>query len=128
MKIKDIPLSERPRERLKTNGVNNLSNGELISILIKDGTRNISSKDVANNIINKVDKIQDLRYITYEDLVNIKGVGISKASTVLAAIELGNRINSKLLSINNISFTSTDIVYEYYKSKIGFNANQYPSP
>ena len=75
-------------------------------------------------IINSVANIQDLRYITYEDLIKIKGIGNSKACSLLASIELGNRINSKLLNLNNTRFNDTRIVYEYYKNKIGFNKQE----
>lgn len=122
--IKDIPVSDRPRERLISKGVTNLSNEELLSVIIKDGTKDMSVKLVSANLLKNVNKIQDLKNIQYEELIKIKGIGISKACTILAAIELGNRINTKVDNINNIAFTSTDIVYEYYKNKIGFNSQE----
>ncbi len=71
-------------------------------------------------IISSVSNIQELRYLNYEDLVKIKGVGMSKACSLLAAIELGNRINTKINSLNNVKFEDVGIVYEYYKNKIGY--------
>ena len=71
-------------------------------------------------IISSVSTIQELRYITYEDLIKIKGVGMSKACSLLASIELGNRINTKINNLNNIKFEDVNIVYEYYKNKIGY--------
>lgn len=118
--IKDIPISERPRERLVNIGPTNLSNEELLAIILKDGTKNTSVKVMATNLMKQITKIQDLRYMKYEDLIKIKGIGISKACSLLAAIELGNRINTKIDSLNNLSFTSTDLVYEYYRTKIGY--------
>ena len=81
-------------------------------------------KELSLTIINSVDKIQDLRYITYEDLIKIKGIGISKASSLLASIELGNRINTKISSLDNLIFTETTDIYEYYRNKIGFNKQE----
>ena len=97
-----------------------MSNEELISCILKDGTRNINVKEISNMIISSVSNIQELRYITYEDLVKIKGVGMSKACSLLAAIELGNRINTKINNLNNIKFDDVSLVYEYYKNKIGY--------
>lgn len=101
-------------------GVNSLSNEELISCILKDGTRNINVKEISNMIISSVSNIQELRYLNYEDLVKIKGVGMSKACSLLAAIELGNRINTKINSLNSIKLDDVSIVYEYYKNKIGY--------
>ena len=97
-----------------------MSNEELISCILKDGTRNINVKEISNMIISSVSNIQELRYITYEDLVKIKGVGMSKACSLLASIELGNRINTKINNLNNIKFDDVSLVYEYYKNKIGY--------
>lgn len=58
-------------------------------------------------------------------MVKINGIGNSKACTLLAAIELGNRINTKILSLNNIKFTSADTIYEYYKNKIGYDKQEH---
>lgn len=124
IRIKDIPQNERPRERLIHNGVNNLSNEELLSIIIKNGTYNMSSKDISINILSKLSKIQDLRYITYDDLIKIKGLGISKITTILSAIELGNRINTNIDNINDIIFTSATDIYDYYKNKIGYSKQE----
>ena len=117
-------VSDRPRERLLEYGVNNLSNEELIACIIKDGTRGINVKELSSIILNSVNNIQDLRYIRLEDLTKINGIGISKASTLLAAIELGNRINTKISSINNIKFNDMNMVFEYYKDKIGYSKQE----
>lgn len=124
IRIKDINISERPRERLKLSGVKSLSNEELLSCILKDGTKDINVKELSLMIINSVTKLQDLRYITLEDLTKIKGIGISKASSVLAAIELGNRINSKVSSIDNIILDNPTTIFEYYKNKIGYNKQE----
>ena len=120
IRIKDINVSERPRERLIHSGVGSLSNEELISCILKDGTRNINVKEISNMIISSVSTIQELRYISYEDLIKIKGVGMSKACSLLASIELGNRINTKINTLNNIKFEDINMVYEYFKNKIGY--------
>lgn len=106
------------------NGVESLSNEELIACILKDGTRNINVKELSNIILSKINNIQELRYITYEDLIKINGIGLSKACSILAAIELGNRINTKISSLNNVKFEDTNMVYEYFKNKIGYNKQE----
>ena len=85
---------ERPRERFISNGVESLSNVELISIVLRTGTKNKSVKDLSVDILNEV-SIHDLANINYVSLSNIKGMGKVKAITLLSAIELGKRVYSK---------------------------------
>lgn len=103
-KIKDIPLEERPRERLKEVGSNNLTNIELLSIILKTGTKNINVKDLSIELLNNYDLI-DLKDISINDLIKIKGIGETKAIELLASIELGKRIflkeSKKLLKLDD---------------------------
>ena len=91
-KIKDIPEEERPRERLVLSGVNNLSNTELLSIILKTGTKNRSVSELAVDILKEVKDISNLQDITMSKLEGIKGIGRVKAIEVIAAVELGRRV------------------------------------
>ena len=90
-RIKDLPIYERPRERLKNIGIDNLSDKELLAIILKAGTKERNVNLLAIDILNKysLSKFKDL---TIKDLTNIKGIGEVKAIELLAAIELGKRI------------------------------------
>ena len=93
MKIKDIPLTERPRERLKEVGVANLTNKELLSIIIKTGTKNKNVSDLALELLKEYDLL-DFKDLSLEDLIKI-----------LATIEFGKRIflkeSKKLQKLEN---------------------------
>lgn len=121
-KIKDLPVLERPIERLINVGVENLSNEELLSIILKTGTKEKSVKELSQEILKEND-IHELKNINLEKITKIKGIGKVKAATLLASIELGNRINRKVDTINDIKITNSEILYEYFKSIIG-NKNQ----
>ena len=60
MLIKDLPECEKPRERMLEYGVENLSNVDLLSIILRNGVKDISVKEVAINILNNVESINDL--------------------------------------------------------------------
>ena len=92
--IKEMPDMERPRERFISNGVESLSNVELISIVLRTGTKNKSVKELSIDILNEV-SLHELANINYVSLSNIKGMGRVKAITLLSAIELGKRVYSK---------------------------------
>ena len=113
MKIKEIPKNERPVERLILNGSEFLSNEELLSILIKTGNKKYNSKELASIILRECNG--DLSCINYSMLSKLNGIGDVKSACILAGIELGKRANKKVLSINNIQITSTDIVFKYYR-------------
>lgn len=90
LKIKDLPKHLRPREKLINKGAENLSNAELLAILIRTGREGSSSLDVAKDTLRKY-PITKLLQITTEELLTIKGIENTKAITIKAALELGQR-------------------------------------
>ena len=117
MKIKDMPVLDRPRERMLNTGVNVLSNEELLSILLKSGNKNVNVKELSLMLLKEVGDITNLKDLSYEKLKNIKGIGIAKASTILAAIELGKRVNTK--PIIREQFNNPEVIFNYYRYIIG---------
>ncbi|MEG0826400.1 MAG: DNA repair protein RadC, partial [Bacilli bacterium] len=125
VKIKDMPINDRPRERLINNGSTSLSNEELLAIILKTGTKKQSVKELANSILSKLNNISNLKTMNYEQLNSIAGIGPSKATTILALIELTKRISNPIETINNTKFNNAKIVFEYYKDKIGDKFQEY---
>lgn len=113
MKIKEIPINDRPIERLINNGSNVLSNDELLGILLRTGTKEMSAKELGTLILNKID-ISNLKNITYEQLISIKGIGSKKAAVIIAAIELSKRMNQKVVNIRN-KISDPLNIYNHYK-------------
>jgi len=107
--IKDIKKEERPRERLVNFGVSALSNEELIAILLKTGTKDRSVKILASEILNLVDDITELKDMTINRLLSIKGIGKVKAIELISCIELGKRIYTEKVNIKNKLSTPNDI-------------------
>mgnify|MGYP004585742467 FL=1 len=122
MLIKDLPECEKPRERMLEYGVENLSNVDLLSIILRNGVKDISVKEVAINILNNVESINDLSSLGVRELSNIKGVGPVKAITLLASIELGKRVSIKEAKAN-MSLSNKKKIHEVFK-KFFINENQ----
>jgi len=120
--IKDIPKQERPRERLLECGPENLSNEELIAIVLKTGTKNISAKELALRILKETKDINELSTINKEKLLKIKGIGEAKAVELLATIELGKRIFTKKNTLK-ITYRTAEEIYNENKS-IFYNLKQ----
>lgn len=92
--LKDVPKEERPRERLLKYGAKNVSNQELLAILLVSGTKEETVLQLAKRILMHFEGIKLLREATIEELTAIKGIGIAKGVQLLAAIELGKRMSN----------------------------------
>ncbi len=99
-----MPKEERPREKLIEYGVENLTTSELLSIIIKTGTKRKNVNDLALEILKKY-SLTELKDIKIEELTKIKGIGKVKALEIISSIELGKRIflkqNKKYKRITN---------------------------
>ncbi|WP_269431660.1 DNA repair protein RadC [Bacillus sp. JCM 19034] len=91
--IKDVPHSERPRERMLKLGPCSLSNQEIIAILLRNGTKNESVLQLAQRVLAAFDGLVHLKEAAIEELCLINGIGEAKAIELAAAIELGRRIH-----------------------------------
>lgn len=108
--IKELPISERPREKLYNNGAETLSNAELLAVIIRTGHRDDTALDLANRILSLDETgIAYLSDISYEELIDVKGIGICKAAQILAVMEIGKRINRRG-SHDRIKVTSPDVL------------------
>ncbi|MCL2559455.1 MAG: DNA repair protein RadC [Turicibacter sp.] len=90
--IKDLPLEERPRERLLQVGAESLSATELLAIILRTGSKEQSAVTLSQLILQKSEGLQNLNDISINELLEIPGIGPSKAVQVLASIELGIRV------------------------------------
>ena len=94
--IKELPMTERPREKLYSHGPSALSNEELLAIIIRTGNKEDSAIDLARKILSKDNRgLAYLRDTTLQELMEIKGIGRCKAAQILSAIEIGKRLNYK---------------------------------
>ncbi|MCD6232709.1 DNA repair protein RadC [Candidatus Aerophobetes bacterium] len=101
--IRDLPISERPRERLLKYGPETLSLQEILALILGRGISGESVLVTAQRILNKFRNLKDLASASLEELSKIKGVGLAKASQIKAAFELGRR--------------KEDSFYQYYQQK-----------
>ena len=98
LKIKELPETERPYEKLELYGEKTLSNAELLAIIIKTGTKEETSVQIAQRILNlnydpQMGELNFLKSITMEELMQIKGIGRVKAIQIKAIGELAIRMS-----------------------------------
>ncbi len=123
--IKEIPLNDRPYEKLELLGESNLTNSELLAIIIKNGTVNLNCIQIAHNILgsNKnTSNVSDLEYlsnISLEELKDFEGIGRKKAILIKAVIELSKRISKTHNFEKKKISTPRDVFDLVYQSYIG---------
>ena len=95
--VRDLPQEERPREKLIQRGAAALSDTELLAILLRTGTSSVSVLHLAEEVLAKY-KDKGLVYImniSPQEIATVHGVGLAKAATIVAAVELGRRLSAK---------------------------------
>ena len=128
MKIKELPEIERPYEKLELYGEKALSNAELLAIIIKNGTKEKTSVEMANEILNlntNQDKgdLNFLRELSLEELKNLKGIGRVKAIQIKATCELATRM-SKPSNYKKIQIKSPKDVANLLMSDLRFEKRE----
>ncbi len=92
MLIRDLPTSERPRERLRDHGAAYLSNAELIAILLRTGTTAENVLNLASRLISQFGGLDGLARASFRELSSVHGMGEAKTAQLKAALELGRRL------------------------------------
>jgi len=107
--IKELPESERPRERLREKGAAALSDAELLALIVRTGTQGRNALDLARTVLKQVD-LSDPSSVSLNRLMSIDGLGEVKAGQVLAAVELSKRIGSR--GLDGARLTAPEHVFE----------------
>ncbi len=127
MIIKKLPVLERPYEKAQMYGIENLSNAELLAIIIKTGTKEKTSIELAQEILsiekNGKENIQFLQDVTIQDLTKIKGVGIVKAIQIKAVCELNKRM-ARPISKEVIKISRAYDVYQLLTNEMRYEKRE----
>jgi DNA repair protein RadC len=94
--LRDMPVSDRPRERMMQVGPGALSNAELLALLLRTGSAEESVMSLACRVLNQCGGLRGLKATSFEELTAIKGIGPAKALLIMAGLELGKRMSSSL--------------------------------
>lgn len=116
--IKNWAKDDQPREKLLLNGPESLSHSELLAILIHNGNKEKSAVELGKEILKLGDNsLVELGKLSIKDFTRIKGIGMAKAITISAALELGRRRHSSLLLPKNAIKGSRDTA-EFLRAKL----------
>ena len=129
IKMKELPIAERPYEKLELYGEKALSNAELLAIIIKTGTKEETSVQIAQRILNlnydpQMGELNFLKSITMEELMQIKGIGRVKAIQIKAICELAIRM-SKPSNFKKIQIKCTEQLANLVMEELRFEKREY---
>ena len=116
--IKNLPISERPYEKFLSMGASAMSDAELLSIIIKSGTKEYNSLDIAHSLLKDNNgNLLNLYDFSLEDLMKFQGIGKVKAIQLKAIAELSLRI-SKTRKGYNICLNNPSSIAEYFMEQL----------
>src|SRR3989304_652592 len=105
--IHDLPISERPRERLQRFGVEALSAQEILALLLGRGIAGESVTVTAQRLLSQFGSLKGIGGASLEELTQVKGIGVAKASQIKAALELANRLETSAEPDKNLPVVKT---------------------
>ena len=128
IKMKELPISERPYEKLKMYGAEKLTNSELLAIIIKSGTKEFTALDLAKKVLklndnHEKDDLSFLQDISIAEFTSIKGIGEIKAIQLLAVCELVKRIN-KPINKENIKIKDAEDVAKLLMNELKYEKRE----
>lgn len=129
LKIKELPETERPYEKLELYGEKNLSNAELLAIIIKSGTKDETSVQIAQRILNlnydpQMGDLNFLKSISLQELMQIKGIGRVKAIQIKAVCELAIRM-FKPSNYKKVQVKSTEHIASLVMEELRLEKREY---
>ena len=117
MKISEMPIYERPREKATRYGIESLSDSELLSILLGNGSKGNNALDLAHSILARFESLEKLSNASISELQKIKGIGKIKALEIKACLELAKRFEQENIKPGTL-VNRTRQVYYYYNAKL----------
>ncbi|HEY6009259.1 MAG TPA: DNA repair protein RadC [Geobacteraceae bacterium] len=113
--IKEWPVDERPREKMLHRGVETLTDGELLALLLRTGDAGSgrSALDLGRELLKEFGDLRTLAGTSVADICRVRGTGLAKAASIKAALELANRFKGRRLE-SETRYTSPDQVFEHY--------------
>ena len=120
--MKELPVSEQPYEKCEKYGASALSDAELLAVILRSGTCNLRSTDVAIKLLNhRSDEkgLCGLQYMTPKELRTIPGIGRVKAILLLCVMELCNRM-AKACKSKGLILTNPNSIADVYMQEMRF--------
>lgn len=124
MKVKEITVNERPREKAVRNGIDSLSNRELIAIILGIGSKKKSALEIADDMLNTYHTLAELSAVSLDELMQIDGIKQAKGIQLQASFELSRRVSMDEIR-QTIVVDKPRILSDWLNQWIGFSQQEH---
>jgi DNA repair protein RadC len=115
-RMKDLPPGDRPRDRLAAQGAESLSDAELISLVIRDGTARESALELAQKVLARFGELRRVAEASVTELCTVPGIGPVKAAQMKATLEIGRRLGEERLT-PGVRLQSSADVHNHFRER-----------
>lgn len=122
--IKDLDISDRPREKMINEGYESLNEEELLAIILSTGYKNKNVIELSKEILASF-SYEELLEVEVDELIKIDGIKLAKATKIVASLQLGRRISEKVIKKKIKKITSNADVYTYMKNELTFKKKEH---
>lgn len=122
--IKDLDISDRPREKMINEGYESLNEEELLAIILSTGYKNKNVIELSKEILASF-SYEELLEVEVDELIKIDGIKLAKATKIVASLQLGRRISEKVIKKKIKKITSNADVYTYMKNELIFKKKEH---
>lgn len=116
--IREMPVHDRPRERLERLGAQSLTDAELLAVLLRTGRKGISAVQLGESLLKRFGGAEQLARRTVAEMISVPGMGKAKATLLRAAFDLHERVNSRSMQMHPLDHP--DRIYQFMIEKVRF--------
>ncbi len=124
MSLKDWDSSLKPREKVRDCGIESLSDSELLALILRNGTQGQNAVGQASVILNRTGGLSGLCALSLPQIMELPGIGLAKASEILACLEILRRVNYQKVLRSDVIASPRQLV-SWLKSCIGAESQEY---